>query len=432
MAGWIERLHPASFRGVPFKVSEDDGAFGRRVQTHEYPNRDEPYTEDLGRLTRRFNIDAYLVGDDYFDQRDQLIKAVETPGPGTLVHPYYGEMSICIDGAIQVRHSDTAGRMCRVSFSVVESGKLSFPTSGVATGQVLVSSCSELDDAITAEFSSFGLDGLSDFIQRDVIERATDMLDSVADAFTMVDSAVSDAARLLQGDLSVLLMPPSSGMDFVNALQKMWRAGDRLSGDASDLVTMIDTLSGVTLGDDLSPRGVWSADSTTTRETKQQQNYIAAAIRTTAISEAAFNVSELPQPKTPVQQVQDNRLVVVTHPALNDVPDNSTAPNMVTWDDLIEIRETLNRAFDTELPRTQSDMLFVALNTVKANVNRDISARLAQVEQTVIRKPSEVLPALVLSATWYDNAARETDITGRNAIAHPGFVPVSPLRVPAK
>lgn len=62
------------------------------------------------------------------------------------------------------------------------------------------------------------------------------MINTVADAFTMVDEGIAAAARLLQGDLSVLLMPPSSGMNFVNALQKMWRAGNRLTGDASDLV----------------------------------------------------------------------------------------------------------------------------------------------------------------------------------------------------
>lgn len=65
------------------------------------------------------------------------------------------------------------------------------------------------------------------------------------------------AARLLQGDISVLLPPPSSGKNFVEQVQKMWRTGKRLYGNASDLVTMIKTLSGVSLGSDLQPRGVW-------------------------------------------------------------------------------------------------------------------------------------------------------------------------------
>ncbi|WP_172904159.1 DNA circularization N-terminal domain-containing protein, partial [Escherichia coli] len=82
-SGWRDRLQDASFRGVPFKVEEESAGTGRRVETHEYPNRDKPYTEDLGKITFRPSITAYVVGDDCFDQRDRLIEALNKPGPGT-------------------------------------------------------------------------------------------------------------------------------------------------------------------------------------------------------------------------------------------------------------------------------------------------------------------------------------------------------------
>lgn len=428
---WIDRLQPASFRGVPFNVEEEEGTFGRRVQTHEYPGRDKPYSEDLGRTTRRFNVSAYLIGDDYFDQRDRLIKAVETPGPGTLVHPFYGEMVICIDGDVRVSHSNSAKRMCQVSFNVVESGELSFPTSGVATGQTLISSCSALDDSIGEAFSAFGMDGLPDFLQGGVIESATEMLDYVTKTFDMIDDGISAASRLLQGDLSVLLSPPSSGMDFVNSLQRMWRSGKRLTGDASDLATMIKTLSGVTLGTDLAPHGVWKTDSATTQEEVRQRNYVASAIRTTAISEAAYTVTTLSQPRTPVTTTGGDQ-PTVSHPALGNVTDLPSTPSIAGYDELTDIRESLNASIEKELLRIVDDQLFQQLVTVRTDVNRDISSRLGQVEKTVKRTPVEVLPAVVLAATWYDNAARETDITQRNVISHPGFVPAKPLRVPVR
>ncbi len=40
---WKDRLQDASFRGVPFKVEEESAGTGRRVETHEYPNRDKPW-----------------------------------------------------------------------------------------------------------------------------------------------------------------------------------------------------------------------------------------------------------------------------------------------------------------------------------------------------------------------------------------------------
>lgn len=443
---WVDRLRDASFRGVPFSVEDDESAFGRRVQVHEYPNRDKPFTEDLGRATRRLTINAYLIGDNYADKRDQLIVAVETAGPGTLVHPQYGEMKGSVDGQVRVTHSNSEGRMCRVSFQFVESGELSFPVAGAATAKRLEASGGLFDDAIDSMFSAFSLSGIPDFIQNDVLADAASMLGDVADAFRMIDSGVSAAMRLLQGDLSVILMPPGAASDFVRALQKAWLSGDRLSGNTSDLVTMVKTMSGVTLTPGLAPRGTWPTDSGSVSVQKTQSNLIASAIRTTAVSAATGIVTTLPQPPaiTPAQSGSRTQpgtmaaaggrtdIINVSHPALDGAVSVTTDALPPTWDDLNDIRSTLNVAVDQEQLRITDDALFQQISVLRADFNRDISARLAQVEITAERTPPDVLPALVLAATWYDNAARESDILLRNIIRHPGFVPVRPLRVPIR
>lgn len=422
---------------------EESAGTGRRVETHEYPNRDKPYTEDLGKITFRPSITAYVVGDDCFDQRDRLIDALNKPGPGTLVHPTYGELKVCVDGEVRVSTSKSEGRIVRFDLKFVEAGELSYPTSGAATAQTLMSSCSALDDCISDSFSGFSIDGVADFVQNDVVGNASTMLGYVSDAMKVVDSAVSDAARLLQGDISVLLPPPSSGKNFVEQVQKMWRTGKRLYGNASDLVTMIKTLSGVSLGSDLQPRGVWKTDSKTTATATQQRNVVASTLRTTAISEAAYAVTRLPAPTT--SAVMQNAAVgqattpaqstgwpSVTHPALNNAPAVKSTVDLPTWEELTDIRDTLNTAIDKELSRTTSDALFLALRRVKADLNADINTRLEQSARIIQRTPDEVLPALVLAATWFDNAARDADIIRRNAITHPGFVPVIPLKVPVQ
>lgn len=433
---WRDRLRDASFRGVPFSVEDDDASFGRRVQLHEYPNRDKPYTEDLGRAARRLTINAYVIGGDYADQRDRLIAAVETNGPGTLVHPQYGEMQGSINGTVKVSHSSAEGRMARISFEFVESGELTFPVAGMATAQRLDESGGLFDDAIDSMFSAFGLSGIPDFIQNDVIADATAMINTVSEAFKMVDSGVSAAMRLLQGDLSVILMPSSAANDFVRALQKAWRAGDRLSGDTSDLVTMIKTLSGITLDPGLSPRGTWSTDSGSVVTQKTQSNLVAAAIRATAISTATVAVTTLAQPRVSSGQItgttSDSDIITVTHPALDGTQIVSRASPPPNWDDLTDIRAALNAAIDQEQLRISDDSLFQQISTMRTDLNRDISARLAQVERTAQRTPDDVLPALVLAAVWYDDAGGESDILTRNPVRHPGFVPVEPLRVPVR
>jgi prophage DNA circulation protein len=442
--GWRDRLRDASFRNVPFSVEDDESSFGRRVQVHEYLNRDKPFTEDLGRATRRLTINAYLIGDDYADQRDRLIVAIETAGPGTLVHPQFGEMQGSIDGQVSVTHSVAEGRMCRVSFQFVESGELSFPTAGAATAQRLKASGGLFDDAIEGMFSAFSLSGIPDFLQSDVLADAAGMLNDVADAFKMVDSGVSAAMRLLQGDLSVILMPPGTANDFVRALQKAWRAGDRLSGDTSDLVTMVKTISGITLDPGLAPRGTWPGDSGSVSVQKARSNMVAGAIRATALGTAAGIVAELPQPAaSPPASRQPNAagvtgglnqidIIHVSHPALDSAPTAQAVNKSPSWDALTRIRTALNTAIDLEQLRVTDDGLFQQITALRSDVNRDIAGRLAQAERTAERTPVDVLPALVLAADWYDDARRETDILSRNSISHPGFVPVNPLRVPVR
>ena len=427
---WRDRLQPASFRGVTFSVESDESTFGRRVQVHEYPGRDKPWTEDLGRATRRISVNAYLIGDDYPEHRDRLIAAIETAGPGTLVHPWYGEMTGSIDGQVRVTHSDAEGRMCRIAFQFVESGELSFPIAGIATDQKILSSAGLLDEALSAAMEALSLDGLPDFIQSGILADGADMLGKIADTFMLVDSGVAAAMRLMQGDLSVVLMPPSAADKFVRTLQMAWRAGSRLTGDVADLTTMITLISGVAVDPGLAPHGVWENDAGTVVVQKQQRNLIASALRITAISNAARAVAQLPRPPR-LSAVNATATARPTHPALGLWQETSKR-RLVTWDDLQGMRTSLNTAVDREQLRVTDDSLFLALGTLRADINGDISERLEQTEKTVSRLPRGVQPALVLAAEWYDDAGRESDILGRNAIKHPGFIPVMPLRVPAR
>jgi prophage DNA circulation protein len=91
---WRERLRPASFRGVPFHVEVGGRTAGRRLAFHEYPKRDDPYTEDLGRRGRAFPVTGYSIGPYFLDDRDQLLDALDAEGSGTLVHPTLGEFLV--------------------------------------------------------------------------------------------------------------------------------------------------------------------------------------------------------------------------------------------------------------------------------------------------------------------------------------------------
>src|SRR5215472_7728816 len=58
---WRKKLRTASFKGAPFFVDQQGQSSGRRTVTHEYPKRDIPYAEDMGRAAYRYQMTGYVI-----------------------------------------------------------------------------------------------------------------------------------------------------------------------------------------------------------------------------------------------------------------------------------------------------------------------------------------------------------------------------------
>lgn len=109
MRDWSRALFPASFRGVPFWVEADEERGGRRIVTHEFPMRDEPFNEDLGQKAAFFSVTAYLVSDMADAEAAALAAACRTRGPAVLVLPMHGPLTArCVDFR-RARERDRAG-----------------------------------------------------------------------------------------------------------------------------------------------------------------------------------------------------------------------------------------------------------------------------------------------------------------------------------
>jgi prophage DNA circulation protein len=95
---WRDELLPASFRGAFFHVEAGSKESGRAIVVHEFPKRDYPYPEDMGRRTMQFAVRGYcivyptntnepLYQRDYRVARDLLFAALEEIGKGVLQLP---------------------------------------------------------------------------------------------------------------------------------------------------------------------------------------------------------------------------------------------------------------------------------------------------------------------------------------------------------
>lgn len=111
---------------------------------HEYPKRDVPYAEDMGRRARAFTVSGYLIGPNYLGPRDRLIAALEAEGAGVLVHPTMGEMSVVCD-RFSVSETRQRGGFCVFEMVFVEAGAAAGNAVAVATGNVVRAAADHLD-----------------------------------------------------------------------------------------------------------------------------------------------------------------------------------------------------------------------------------------------------------------------------------------------
>lgn len=126
-APWRLNLQPASYNGVPFHVDIDTKSGGRRLVPHEFPKRDTPWTEDMGRRVRRFSVVAYIIqsfdnGFDYRPNRDDLIAQLEALGPGTLIHPTLGQDVVEVD-EYKITERRELGGYAEFEIQFVEAGQ---------------------------------------------------------------------------------------------------------------------------------------------------------------------------------------------------------------------------------------------------------------------------------------------------------------------
>lgn len=420
---WKDRLQPASFRGIPFKVDGDDLGAGRRTVVHEYPGRDKPSTEDMGRETREYSISAYVIGPDFMAARDQLIGAIETAGPGELVSPWYGAMQVVVQGKQRISHRKEDGGMVVISFTFIEAGEDDWPTTTPLGSSLLGErSGSLLERAQNAFTSAFSLEGLPEWMSLSTVDRASSLLGDVADQLSSVDSMMAKGLRLMQGDLSVLMPPPSTSWLFVRRLTEVFDVSGSTWRTIQSLLALSRSSASATKTPTARPTGGWSTASAERRQADTLANEVSALVRVNLITTSADALVALPS-TAPVAKV-------TTHPALEmEPPRGITAPvETITFDDLEEAKQGLVEAIDRESERTTDDGVYQALRDLRREVITTIKLRQQGSQPLKSRTPAEVSPALVLAAEWYDDAGRADEIVTRNRIAHPGFVPPEPLR----
>lgn len=382
---WRDNYRPASFRGAPFFVEGTESSYGRRQAVHEHAQRDTPYTEDLGRKAREFSITGYLLGANYHLARDAVVEACEQPGPGQLVHPYKGELTVVCRG-LSVSESSQDGGYCKLTLTFLEAGEASFPRAITDSINAISSAGNQVIGSAQAGFvSRFLTDGFPGFVRDAAAAHLTSIADYLSSTGQSLGGEISAAAdyfysvRDLAADAyDLVLQPVSLAQRLVSVIGS---ARDAFGGNSFAMLTgMFSQFDSQYTGSTATP-------------SRQQQaaNFEAMGelVRQVAVAEAA------------------KAAVVTEYPS---------------YQDAIGAREVLLEQIDEEAEFTPVDDSFVALGKLRTEVVRGIPQQDQRLPQLVEYTPPSTLPSLVVAHNLYNDAARSDEIVARNKPRHPGFL----------
>lgn len=395
---WREQIKTAaSFRGVGFQTVDAEQRVGRRTVLNEYPQRDLPFTEDLGRRARQYVVEAYVLGEDYLQRRDALIRAIEEPGPGQLVHPRWGVLKVAVQDYVSVKESQREGGMARFSITFVEHGDNVFPKALDDTITQVDSAATALDGAAADDFASlFSVDGpglladqsLAD-IQKD-LNRYLKIARQVAGTSDL--AALVGGVAGVSGTLSALLRTP------LVLAQSLVGLGVQLSNAVKRPLSTLAELESQFAGNQRSGTTAL-AGSTRARLIANERARADLQRRTALTGQArtlAVALTDLNGTASQARQLRDRLLVQL--------------------DDELELN-------DPPAPVAR------ALAVMRGAVARDVQERAELLRDASTFTPVAVLPSVVLAHRIYQDAERADELVARNGVRHPAFVPAAPLEV---
>lgn len=435
---WFDQLQPASFRGVPFGVLGSEGSFGRRQAVHEYPMKDKAFPEDMGRQTRRFVIRGFLVenslvygGGSVFDQRDRMVKAIETAEAGTLVHPSLGRMKV--SGTLTTNEKADEGRYIELVFSFVEDGARLFPNTAGATGGATVDAANGLDTAASSDFVSRAVADLKygASVVNQVVSTATKW---ATPALAIVRDAtnLSHLASVLPGEFGRYFGGGNVGglgastnqlFDTVTSVSDLIVAGAR----ARALVdTAVNTVLSVATTND--PPGLATAGQSLAEALRAACADPADALR--LIAQMAVSPIADPVTSSPVglamADIQTGCNDVFRRAAVAAMARASSVYQPSSYDDAIRIRNFVTNALDAEAlvaGDQGEDGSYQALRTLRKAVINDLTQRGANLAIMTTFTFRSTLPSLYLANRIYLDASREDQLVRQAATIHPLFMP---------
>ncbi len=430
-------LRQCSYKGVPFQAASVTKTIQRRQVLHEYPQRDIPYLEDLGKGATLYKVTAFLVGDNCVAQAKRLEKALLTVGAGTFVHPWDGALTVSVYQASNISYSNSELRYCSLDITFVEAGELGYPNK-LADGPTLARQLADkLGLSAVSDFvESFKQTAAYKLVQAAINGTLLETLGIISDAeIAQILGFVDEVTTFAEQAIGLLTDEPrgfAEKLSSVLGLARFASVETRWSG-------IVNQISQLTTSEELNRRTnqfaqipavvsnieAESLQDSAAVETLTRQLLLANAIGASTLIGTSLDTADT---------------VDIEQPGSGDTSEDSgedserSDPDTVTTsvDELLEVRDHLIASIDNELQNPLiSDDLFINLLQARSVVFSILTSKAEGLSRLLSIETPQIEPSLVLAYDYYDDASRSDEIETRNRVIHGAFCP-SELRILSK
>ncbi|MGS4429466.1 DNA circularization protein [Serratia marcescens] len=401
-----EDLRDASFRGVPFYFVDVEGNSGRRAIPHAYPKKEVGWTEDHGAVLTQQQINGILLGSDYQAQFNRLLAALNTPGPGELVHPWFGVQRVQA-GKVTHKLSTEEGGIAYISFEVFEAGEQLFPTQQEDTTATTLSAADSVKAALANGDYFAALDGVGNMVDT----LLDDLQVFVTNLPTLPDELNEWMDRLNRfKDLAGIIVATPG---------ELIRDITGLISDMKDLVT--DAPWALQVYGQL--RDKWDGDRAAQAATKSLVDNIAVNVDTGFASSvtrsSTIDISDAMQ-----TNIDDFRQLVIVSSLVATAETVATATFETSQDAQRTGDALAERLGEQAIEAVESGQrgLWRSLRALRFAVASDVRIRSVQLPELRRVSPRQTTPVMLLAWRETGDAEQRDALVTRNRLRYPAFI----------
>lgn len=383
----LNELVAASFKGATFLIDGTSTSGGRKTVTHEYPNSDRRFVEDLGELREVYTVTGIISGDTYFADRDNLVAQLKSSGPGELIHPFYGSVTV-VAKPYSLSENLTDLGIARFSMTFERANESVFPKATANNSSLIDQKKINVYDSmrldlidifnVTKKFTSNFVDATA------TTTRIAAAMGINADTVLKVTKNTNEFSSLLETFVDNINV---NAFDSTNLAKDLFNVFDSFNGLGNTAKDQFDILAGLFDFDD--DQEVPAATTVSRVERVANREILDTTMQINSLAQA-YNVT--------------------------------TSLDFETDEDVQDVKNTLDAQFEKVVNNNNAtDGTIQALKDLRVEVSKFLEKEAVNAFR-VSTIHTNVIPMAVLAYKYYGNTDRTEQLLNLNVNSNPSFV----------